>query len=62
MDGPRVYHNKWCKSDRKRQLYDVTYMWNLKNGGNEHIKKTETDSQTQKANLGLPNGKGRGKG
>ena len=44
MDGPRVYHNKWCKSDRKRQIYDVTYMWNLKNDGNEHIKKTERDS------------------
>ena len=31
MDGPRNYHIKWSKSDRKRQIsYDITYMWNLK--------------------------------
>ena len=35
MDGPRDYHTKWSKSDRERQiLYDVTYMWNLKNTTN----------------------------
>ena len=35
------------KSDRKRQiLYDITYMWNLKNNISEYIHKTETDSQT----------------
>ena len=31
MDGPRDYHTKWNKSDRKRQIpYDIIYMWNLK--------------------------------
>ena len=31
MDGPRVYHTKWSKSEKDRQIpYDVTYMWNLK--------------------------------
>ena len=31
MDGPRDYHIKHSKSDRKRQLsYDITCMWNLK--------------------------------
>ena len=36
------------KSDRERQIsYDITYMWNLKkNDTNEHIYKTETDSQS----------------
>ena len=34
----------------------------LKNGGHEHINKTETDSWTQKANLGLPKWKVRRKG
>ena len=30
MDGPRDYHMKHSKSDRKRQLsYDITCMWNL---------------------------------
>ena len=30
MDGPRDYHIKHSKSDRKRQVsYDITYMGNL---------------------------------
>ena len=29
MDGPRDYHNKWSKSDKQRQIYIITYMWNL---------------------------------
>ena len=45
MDGPRDYHTKWCKSEREKQiLYDITYMWNLKNTTNESIYKTEIDS------------------
>ena len=32
MDGPWGYYAKWNKSERERQmLYDLTYMWNLKN-------------------------------
>ena len=46
MDGPRDYHTKWSKSDRERQIYDITYMWNLKYDTNELIYQTETDSQT----------------
>ena len=46
MDGPRDYHTKGSKPDRERQIYDVTYMWNLKYDTNEIIYKTETDSQT----------------
>ena len=34
-------------------------MWNLKNNTNESMRKTETDSQTQKVNLWLPNGTGK---
>ena len=45
MDGPRDYHTKWSKSDRERQVYDITYMWNLKSDTNKLIYKTETDSQ-----------------
>ena len=29
MDRPRDYHAKWSKSDRERQIYDITCMWNL---------------------------------
>ena len=46
--------------NEKQILQDITYMWNLKNNTNESICKIETDSQTQKTNLGLPKGKGRG--
>ena len=47
MDGPRDYHTKWSKSERDRKiLYDITFMWNLKNDTNELIYKTEADSQT----------------
>ena len=32
---------------REREiLYDITYLWNLKNSTNEHIYKTETAPQT----------------
>ena len=30
----------------QKQIYDITYMWNLKYDTNELIYKTETDSQT----------------
>ena len=60
MDGPRDYHTKRSKSKRERKIsYDITYLWNLKDGINEFIYKTEIDSQTEKINLWLPKGKGR---
>ena len=32
MDGFGGHYAKWNKSDRERQiLYDIPYMWNLKN-------------------------------
>ena len=27
VDGPRDYHTRWSKSDRERQIYDITHMW-----------------------------------
>ena len=33
-----------AKSIRKRQVYDITYMWNLKYDTKEHIYKPETSS------------------
>ena len=41
MDGPRDYHTKWSKSDRKKTPYAITYMWNLKYDTSQHIYKTE---------------------
>jgi len=40
-------------------LYDVIYIWNLKNNTDESVYKTETESQTQKTNSWLPKGRGR---
>ena len=37
---------KWSKSDKERQIPDITYTWNLKYDTNELIYETETDSQT----------------
>ena len=35
MDGLAEHYIKWNKSDRERQtLYDIAYMWNLKNKTN----------------------------
>ena len=42
MDRPGNYHTKWSKSDKVRQIYDIAYMWNIKNDTNEFIYKTET--------------------
>ena len=45
MDGLRDYHTDRSKPDRGTQiLYDITYMWNLKNNTSELIYKTDTDS------------------
>ena len=40
-------------SQKEKDKYSITYMWNLKYDINELINKTETDSQTQKTNLGF---------
>ena len=36
-DGTRVYYIKWNKSGRERQIYDFTYMWNIRNKTEEHM-------------------------
>ena len=46
MDGPGDYHTKRSNSVGERQiLYDITYMWNLKNNTNESVYETETNLQ-----------------
>ena len=30
MDGPRHDHTKGSKSDREKDKYKITYLWNLK--------------------------------
>ena len=50
-------------TERERQIpCHIIYMWNLKNDTNEPIYKTETDSQTQRTDLWLPWGRGKGMG
>ena len=60
MDGPRDYHMKWSKSEKERQTYDITYMWNLKYDTKwTHLRKRNrfTDNRTD---LWLPRGRGVG--
>ena len=57
MDRTGDSHTKWSKSERERQVpYDITFMWNLKYGKNEHNYRTETNSWTES----LPKGRGSG--
>ena len=44
MGGPSWYYAKWTKGIRERQMYDFTYMWNLKNQQMNKQSKTEPDS------------------
>ena len=41
-------------SQKEKDKYCITYMWNLKYDTNELIYKTETDSQTQRTDFWLP--------
>ena len=39
---------KWSKLGRGKQIsYDIVYIWNLKYDTNEHIYKTEINSQIE---------------
>ena len=46
-------------SEVSQTPYDITYMWNLNCGMDEPIYRTETDSQTQRTDLWLPEGRER---
>ena len=51
MDGPRYYHIKWSKSDRKTSISCHLYVEsNFLNDTDELIYKTEKDSWISKAN------------
>ena len=39
MDGARMYYAKQNKSIGKRQIYDFTHMWNLRNKRDEHKER-----------------------
>ena len=42
--GPLLPYAKGKQSDKERQiLYDLTYMWSLKNKTNEQTKQKQTD-------------------
>ena len=46
-------------SQKEKEKYNITYIWNVKYDTNELIYKRETDSQAQRTNLGATKG-GRG--
>ena len=48
VDGPRVCHTEWSKSERGKQIpYINAYMWNLKNATGDLIHKEERETQTE---------------
>ena len=47
------------KSERERQIYDNTYIWNLIYSTNERIHRKETNSWTWRTDLWLPRGRRR---
>ena len=56
-DGPRESYARWNKLHKGRRiLYNITYMWKLKDNTNEWLCKTETDSHVEKTNWCHPKG------
>ena len=58
MDEPRDYHTKWSQSDRERQIYDITNMWNLKSRTNVLMYRTEIKFRYIENKLMATKGKG----
>ena len=62
MDATRDDHTKESNSERERQiLYNITYMQNLNYDTNEHVYRTEADSQTQRTTRGCQGVEGQGR-
>ena len=48
MNEPKEYYPWWNKPERERQiLYDITYMWNLKNKWMNITKQKQTHRYTE---------------
>ena len=63
MDGPRDYHTEWSKCKRERQIYDITFMWNLvKNDTKELTYKEKQTFRFQKRSYGYHRVNGWGEG
>ena len=58
MDLEIIILSEVNQTDIVYQIYDITYMWNLKYDTNELIYETETDSQTLRTDRRLPWGRG----
>ena len=56
MNGPRDYHTKWSKSDRKTNIIYHLQVESSKNDTKRLIYKAEINSQILKSNLWLPKG------
>ena len=60
MDEPRDYQTKWSKPDKQRKiLYEITYMWDLKNSTNNSVYKAATHTDIEKQIYGYQRGKAR---
>ena len=55
MNEARDYCTKWSRSYREREIYDITYIWNLRNDTNELIYKTEMTQKHRKQTFMITN-------
>ena len=60
-DEPRDYHAKRSQKEKDKYRMTLLNMWDPKYDTNEFVLETG-DSQTQRTNLWLPAGMGRGEG
>ena len=62
MDGPRVCHTEWSKSEREKQIpYANTYIWNLKKKNGYEEPRGRTGIKTHIENGFKDMGRGKGK-
>ena len=58
MDGPKDYQKKRSQSDRERQIYDTTSMWDLKMIQMNLFTKQKQTHRHGKQTYGYQRGKG----
>ena len=52
VDGPRVCHIKWIKSEKEKQISHINvYVWYLENGIDEPICRAERESQIYRMDM-----------
>ena len=62
MDATRDYHTKQKVSQKEKDKYDITYMWNLKYDTDELMYKQKHTQRHGEQTCGYQGGEGVGEG